>query len=74
MVFRVEMPAKSNMIIEVRPDDGAWREAGQIVGKNGIVPVAMPINRCDKFEIRLKGKGNFTIHSILREYAVGGEK
>ena len=62
------------MIIEVRSDDGVWCEAGKIVGANkGIIPIHLPIARCDKFEIRLRGKGEFVLHDILREYHVGSE-
>lgn len=74
LLMRAELPRGSYMIIEVRSDDGVWREAGKIVGANkGIIPIRLPIARCDKFEIRLRGKGEFTIHDILREYHVGSE-
>ena len=74
LLMRAELPRGSYMIIEVRSDDGVWREAGKIVGANkGIIPIRLPIARCDKFELRLRGKGEFTIHDILREYHVGSE-
>jgi hypothetical protein len=59
----------------MRCDGGAWMEAGKIVGKHsGVVPIRIPVNRCDKFELRLSGKGPFTILSMQREYYVGSEK
>lgn len=74
LLMRVELPRGSYMIIEVRSDDGAWREAGKIVGANrGVIPIRLPIARCDKFELRLRGKGEFSILDILREYHVGSE-
>lgn len=74
LLMRAELPKGSYMIIEVRSDDGPWREAGKIVGANkGIIPIRLPIARCDKFEIRLRGKGEFVLHDILREYHVGSE-
>jgi hypothetical protein len=75
IVFRLEIPRGSYLIVDVKTDDGAWREAGKVIGKrDGIVPVSIPINRCDKFELRLRGKGKATIHSMMREFFVGGDK
>ncbi len=74
LLLRVELPEGSYMIIEVRSDGGLWREAGKIVGKKqDVVPISIPINRCDKFEIRLRGKGPCTILSMLREFSVGSD-
>lgn len=74
LLMRTELPRGSYIIIEVRSDDGAWCEAGKIVGANkGIIPIRLPIARCDKFELRLRGKGEFTIYDILREYHLGSE-
>lgn len=75
LLLRVELPQGSFLRVEVRADGRAWREAGKIVGKRqDVVPVLIPVNRCDKFEIRLSGKGKCTVMSILREFYVGGEK
>jgi hypothetical protein len=57
----------------MRCDGGAWADVGTVVGKaEGVIPVMIPICRCDKFELRLEGKGPFTVHSMLREYYVSG--
>lgn len=73
--LRVEVPRDSYMIISIRCDGGRWVECGKVVGKReGIVPVLVPVNRCDKFELKISGKGPCTIHSILREYYVGGDR
>lgn len=75
IVLRIELPQKSYLAVDVRADGGAWREVGKVIGKReGIVPVSVPINRCDKFEIRMRGKGQCTIHEIKREFFVGGDK
>ena len=66
-----ELPKGSYMAIEMRCDGGEWVELGKIVGKSsGIVPIRIPVNRCDKFEIRLSGKGEFVLREMLREYCV----
>jgi hypothetical protein len=73
--LRVEVPQGSYMAVSVRCDGGRWHECGKIVGKNaGVIPVAIPINRCDKFEIKLSGKGKCTILSMLREFYLKGDK
>lgn len=75
IVFRLELPRGSHIAIDVKTDGGAWREAGKVVGRvEGIVPVPVPINRCDRFEIRIRGKGKCTIHQMVREFFVGGDK
>lgn len=72
LLLRIELPRDSYIVIETRFDNGIWHEAGKIVGKReGVIPVVIPINRCDKFEIRLRGKGKCTILSMMREYFVG---
>lgn len=74
LLLRCEIPRGSYVIIEVRSDGGEWREVGKILGMhNNVIPVRLPIARCDKFELRLRGKGEFTLLDILREYHVGSE-
>lgn len=71
LLLRVELPRGSYLRVEVRTDGGAWREAGKIIGRScEVVPIRIPINRCDRFEIRLSGKGKCTVHSMMREFYV----
>lgn len=75
LLLRVELPEGSYMIVEARFDGGAWREAGKVIGhKRDVIPVAVPVNRCDRFELRLRGKGKATVLSILREYYTRSDK
>ena len=75
MLLRVELPLGSYLVSEVRTDGGRWKECGKIIGRtNDVIPIRIPINRCDKFEIRLSGKGPCTILSMLREFRVRSEK
>lgn len=74
MLLRLELPDGSYMSAEVRCDGGRWKECGKIVGgKCDVIPLRIAVNRCDKFEIRLKGKGPCTILSMLREFRVGSD-
>jgi hypothetical protein len=62
------------MRAEVCFDDGVWREAGKLVGrKQDSIPLLIPINRCDRFELRLSGKGSCTILAMMLEYQVGSD-
>ena len=74
ILARVSLPRGSYIIVKIRCDGGEWREAGKIVGKTeAVVPIRIPINRCDKFELELSGRGECTILDIMREFHVGSE-
>lgn len=74
LILRVELPRGAWMKVETRADDGVWREARKIVGKDmDSIPVQMPINRCDRFEVRLSGEGPCTVKAMLVEYSMGSD-
>ncbi|MEA4934806.1 MAG: hypothetical protein VB071_14675 [Lawsonibacter sp.] len=75
LFLRVEVPKGAWMMAEVRCDGGRWREAGKIVGGESDVRT-LPIapNRCDKFEVRLSGKGDCGVLSLMREFRVESER
>lgn len=74
IILRVEMPRGAWMRVEVRYDDGKWREAGKILGRElDSIPVQLPINRCDKFDVRLSGYGPCTIKAMVLEYSMGSD-
>lgn len=74
LLLRLELPKGSYLIAEVRTDGGMWRECGKVVGReHDTTAMRIAVNRCDKFEIRLRGKGPCTILSMLREFHVGSD-
>ncbi len=74
ILLRAEIPQGSYIKIEMRCDGKRWMEMGKIVGKSeGVVPIRIPVNRCDKFEIRLSGKGEFVLREMLREFYISKE-
>ena len=74
LMLRLELPKGSYLSAEVRCDGGKWKECGKVVGKEyDVVPLRIAVNRCDKFEIRLRGKGPCTILSMMREFRVGSD-
>ena len=73
--FRAEVPQGSYMVASVRMDGGRWEEAGRIVGdKAGTQTMVVPIGACDKFEIKVEGKGPCTILNFDHEYTIGSER
>jgi len=73
LVLRAEVSEGANMRVEVRRDDGEWKQIKNYGGvKNGIVICPIPIGRCDKFEISLSGVGKVTLLNMLRDYVIGG--
>lgn len=75
ILLRLELPKGSYLIAQVRCDGKIWRECGKILGRKGdVVPMRLAINRCDKFELRLRGKGPCTILSMVREFSLSSER
>lgn len=74
IVLRAVCPRGAYALIKVRYDGGTWQEVGRIVGRGeGVQTVQLPMTRCDKFEMRLSGKGPFDLLSMLRIFAVGSD-
>lgn len=74
LIFRLELPKDSYVIAETRTDGGLWEEAAKMVGSTyDSVPLAVRLKRCDKFEIRVRGKGPCTILGISRQFTVGSD-
>ena len=74
LLLRTELPVGSYVTVSLRQDGGPWREAGRVVGKSDdVARIRVPITRCDKFEIKLEGKGPCTILSMERTFTMESE-
>lgn len=74
LLMRVEIPRGGYLIAETRYDGGIWTKCGQVVGpEQGLVAMRPPQGRCDKFELRLRGKGDCTVLGLMREFEVRSE-
>lgn len=74
LMLRVEMPKGAWMRAEVCFDDGKWREVGKILGRErDSIPLTVPINRCDRLDLRLSGCGPCTILTMMLEYQIGSD-
>ena len=74
LLLRMELPKGSYLIAEIRTNGGKWLEIGKIIGRNyDTIPLRIVPTRCDRFEVRLRGKGPCTILSMMREFSVGSD-
>jgi len=74
LYLRTELGAGANLKIEIKEDGGLWKEVTKIVGTGGLTVIPVPIGRCDKYELRLSGKGPFTLLNMEREYRIGSAR
>ena len=74
LLLRVELPEGAWMRVEACFDGGTWREAGKLLGrKQDSIPLVVPINRCDRFELRLSGCGPCSVLAMALEYQIGSD-
>lgn len=87
VLLRMELPEGAWMKVQMRCDGGRWREAGTILGRTPAtakgrggpmggpdsMQLRLPISRCDKFELRLSGRGPCTLQAMVLEYRLGSD-
>jgi hypothetical protein len=77
---RMECGDEGTYILYCKFDDGDWEEIGRRLPetpsskKSGVDYYAIPNNHCDKFQMRITGKGNVRLLGIQREYALAGRR
>lgn len=75
LVIRAEIDKGNYAVVKARCDGGRWEEVGKIVGASrDVVVKTFAINRCDKFELRLEGKGAFTLLNMDRLFTMGSDR
>lgn len=73
LILRFDMAPGSRFKIKVRYDNGLWENAWTQPSTQKLTfTVPLRIRRCDKFELRLEGKGQTKVRSIQREFVRGG--
>ena len=74
LLMRLELPSGSWMEAKMRCDGKPWRSCGRVIGSEAnVTPMRLSATRCDKFELRLEGKGPCTVLGISREFIVGSD-
>ena len=67
--MRTELPTGSWLKVEVREDNKPWKEVRKVAGQaRSLSRIVIPVGRCDKFELRLSGTGQFTLLNMLKEF------
>lgn len=75
LLLRLELERGAWARAQVRCDGGQWETCGQWFGEErDVVCPVLPIRRCDKFELRLTGKGPCAVLGIAREFSMGSER
>ncbi|MBO5918368.1 MAG: hypothetical protein J6Q14_06340 [Oscillospiraceae bacterium] len=69
----MEVPKDGWLAVDVRFDGGRWEQVGIVKGKTGPVHMPVPLRRCDKFEVRLRGKGDCAVLEMAREFRLRGD-
>lgn len=74
LLLRLELPLGSYVIAKMRCDGKPWQECGRVIGREfNVTTMRLAANRCDKFELRLEGKGPCTVLGLSREFIVGSD-
>lgn len=71
LLIRLELEKSAWVEAYVRADGGPWQFIGRAVGETGVKVLPIAPGRCDKFEIRLKGRGDCTVLNVTREFRLG---
>ncbi|MBQ3557868.1 MAG: hypothetical protein IJA11_08765 [Oscillospiraceae bacterium] len=69
LIFYVQIPKGAYIAADVRFDDGRWMQVGILNGGGvGVEHMPVPLRCCNKFEVRLRGKGDCCVMKMVREY------
>lgn len=73
VTMRALIPFKSEVTVEVSYDDGEWEEQETLRGEDKIKSYSFTVKskRCDHFRIKLSGRDECKLYSIMREVEVG---
>jgi hypothetical protein len=72
MSLRLVIKTDTIVTIYIRMDDGEWEGVKQIgYAKTGGETIPIVPRRCDRFSIKLVGKGDCEIKSLTRRYRRG---
>lgn len=73
--LRLDMGNGAWLKVEVKEDRGPWREVFAKSATDAMtLNVPLKIGRCDRFGVRLSGKGECVIRSVEREFLIGSKR
>lgn len=72
--LRVELAEKAWLEVLVRTDGGLWKSVWTTHNETArILTIPIAPNRCDQFEVKLRGEGECKIKSLVRKFSIGSE-
>lgn len=73
--LRLDMTAGSNVKVYVSEDGGEWRAVHDLDSEIDVAKrVSILPRRCDRFAVKITGKGNVTLRAMTREFLAGSER
>lgn len=74
--IRLELGSGSWATVSVKHDSKPWQEVETVRGDETLSTTVIPIRlkKCDKFTIKIEGKGDVCLKSLVREYRTAGDK
>lgn len=74
LYLRFDMTAGSWLKVEIRPDEKPWRRVyTQSATLDVTRSIPIHLGYCDRFSVRIRGKGKAAIRSLTREFIVGSD-
>ncbi len=71
--LRYEMEQGAYFKVEAAADNEPFKVVATVTRPGyRVVGIPLPKNRCDKFRIRISGKGECKIHNLVRDFCVSG--
>lgn len=72
--LRLDMQAGAWLKVEAASDNGTWKQIYTRAATDAMtLNIPLRIGRCDRFQIRLSGRGRVTLRSMVREFFAGSE-
>lgn len=72
---RIDLELGTDLYIDLKRDYGEWENVySNRAYEKGAINVTFRPVRCNNFSIRIHGKGNAVVHSLVREYLIGSEE
>lgn len=75
LLLRIDMEKGSYFTIYIQEDRGPWRNAyNQKAAADMTIQVPVRVGRCDRYSVRIEGRGRVLIRTLGREFALRSER
>ena len=75
LIISAEMGKGAVLSVHVRENNQPWRKVyNQAVTNNMLLSVPLRVGRCDRFSVKIEGKGIVKLRGISRDVIVGSER